>query len=172
MHCIWDSPAWQSLGTFTSTPHNLTFSYYIDWFNPFTNKIAGRVVSCGAIMMFCLNLPDEMQRMPKYTFFAGITPPLKEPTMITITAVSDPIVERLKGMWEGRIICTHQYPLGVQKQVRVLVAIGDLLAICKAMGFHGVASELHICSFCDLCKADLEDLRHHLWTLHKGEDVL
>ena len=30
MHSIWDSPAWRSLGSFTTTPGNLTFSYYID----------------------------------------------------------------------------------------------------------------------------------------------
>jgi len=57
MHDIWDSPAWQSLEGFTITHGNLTFSFFIDWFNPFTNKIAGKTVSCGAIMMFCLNLP-------------------------------------------------------------------------------------------------------------------
>jgi hypothetical protein len=46
MHTVWDSPAWQSLpGNFSTTPGNLTFSYYVDWFNPFTNKIAGKSAS-------------------------------------------------------------------------------------------------------------------------------
>ena len=77
MRTVWDSPAWQSLpGNFSTTPGNLTFSYYIDWFNPFTNKIAGKSASCGAIMLFCLNLPPDIQQLPKNTFFAGITPPL------------------------------------------------------------------------------------------------
>ncbi|KAJ7898166.1 hypothetical protein B0H14DRAFT_2332220, partial [Mycena olivaceomarginata] len=30
MSSIWDSPAWQSLGTYTSLPNNLVFSIYID----------------------------------------------------------------------------------------------------------------------------------------------
>jgi hypothetical protein len=75
MSSIWDSPAWRSLGSFTTTPGNLTFSYFIDWFNPLTNKIAGKIVSCGAIMMFCLNLPPDLRHLPENTFFAGITPP-------------------------------------------------------------------------------------------------
>ena len=95
MHSIWDSPAWPSLGTFSTTPGNLTFSCYIDWFNPLLNKTAGKTMSCGAIKLFCLNLPYELQHKPENTFFAEITPPPKEPTVTTITAVSDPIVKCL-----------------------------------------------------------------------------
>jgi hypothetical protein len=57
MRSVWDSPAWRSLGPFTTTAGNLTFSYYIDWFNPLTNKIAGKTVSCGAIMYVILSQP-------------------------------------------------------------------------------------------------------------------
>jgi hypothetical protein len=98
MHSIWDSPAWRSLRPFTMTPGNLTFSYYIDWFNPLTNKIAGKSVSCGAIMLFCLNLPYELQHLVENTFFAGITPGPKEPSPMTITAISDPIIDCLDTM--------------------------------------------------------------------------
>jgi hypothetical protein len=42
MCTIWDSPAWHSLGSFTTTRGNLTFAYFIDWFNPLLNKTAGR----------------------------------------------------------------------------------------------------------------------------------
>lgn len=103
MRSIWDSPAWCSLGTFTTTPGNLTFSYYVDWFNPLLNKTAGKTMSCGAIMLFCLNLPYELQHLVENTFFAGITPPPKEPTVTTITAISDPIVDRLQAMYHGVI---------------------------------------------------------------------
>lgn len=172
MRSIWDSPAWQSLeGHFSSTPGNLTFSYYIDWFNPFTNKISGKTVSCGAIMMFCLNLPPDMQYLPENTFFAGITPPPKEPDVITITAVTDPIIDQLRPMWEGRIVKTHRHPQGIRKRVAVLARIGDLLAMRKALGFAGVASH-HFCSFCKLLHEDKGDLDYLSWEPRSGSETL
>jgi hypothetical protein len=41
MNDIQDSPAWRDLQGFFQSPRNLIFGIYIDWFNPFTNKIAG-----------------------------------------------------------------------------------------------------------------------------------
>jgi hypothetical protein len=170
MHSIWDSPAWQSLGPFTTTPGNLTFSYYIDWFNPLTNKIAGKSVSCGAIIFFCLNLPYELQHLTENTFFAGITPGPREPTVTTITAVSDPIVDRFEVMWHGKTIKTHHYPGGTWKRAAILPAIGDLLAIRKALGFAGVRSH-HFCSFCDLHQANIDNLDSTSWKLRQGAKV-
>ena len=172
MCTIWDSPAWQSLpGNFSTTPGNLTFSYYIDWFNPFTNKIAGKSASCGGIMLFCLNLSPELQQLPENTFFAGITPPPKEPTMTTITAVADPIMDRLKPMWDGQLIKTYRHPLGIRKRAAILARIGDLLAMRKAMGFAGVASH-NFCSFCKLRHADIDDLDYLSWESRSGPEVL
>jgi hypothetical protein len=170
MHSVWDSPAWRSLGPFTTTPHNLTFSYYIDWFNPFTNKISGKSVSCGAIVMFCLNLPYELQQLPENIFFAGITPPPKEPNVTTITALSDPIVDHLEAMWHGQVIRTYQYPEGILKRAAVLAAIGDILAMRKALGFAGPASH-HFCSFCTLRRADMDNLDYKSYQLRVGVDV-
>lgn len=172
MKSVWDSPAWQSLpDSFSSTPGNLTFSYYIDWFNPFTNKIAGKSVSCGAIMMFCLNLPFDIQHLPENTFFAGITPPPKEPSMVTITAVADPIIDRLKPMWHGRLVKTNQHPEGIIKRVAILARLGDLLAIKKALGFAGVAAH-QFCSFCKLLHNNLDDLNYLSWEARTGPEVL
>lgn len=41
MHDIHDSPAWYSFRPFLQSCYHLVFAMYIDWFNPFTNKIAG-----------------------------------------------------------------------------------------------------------------------------------
>jgi len=171
MHSIWDSPAWKSLGNYTTTPHNLTFSYYIDWFNPFTNKIAGKTASCGAIMMFCLNLPHELQRLPENTFFAGITPPPKEPTSTTITAITDPIIDQFEAMWHGRVIRTYRHPGGIRKRAAILPGIGDLLAIRKAMGFAAVRSH-NFCSFCKLRYSEIGSLDYAKWQPRVGLEVL
>jgi len=174
MSSIWDSPAWLSLGSFTTTHGNLTFSYFIDWFNSLTNKIAGKSISCGVIMMCCLNLPYELQNLEEYTYFAGITPPPKEPTVITITALADPIVDHLETLWHGKVIQTHRHPDGTFKRVGVLPAIGDLLAMHKALGFAGIASTSHFCSFCKLPLAIRGDLDHRggHWIPRSGPEVL
>jgi hypothetical protein len=41
MHDMQDSPAWWGLGNYLQTQYHLVFVFYIDWFNHFTNKIAG-----------------------------------------------------------------------------------------------------------------------------------
>jgi hypothetical protein len=41
MHDIQDSPPWRGLGNYLRTWYHLVFAFYIVWFNPFTNKIAG-----------------------------------------------------------------------------------------------------------------------------------
>ncbi|TFK20878.1 hypothetical protein FA15DRAFT_707718 [Coprinopsis marcescibilis] len=158
MGSVWDSLAWHSLGSFTMMPGNLTFSYFIDWFNPFTNKIAGKTVLAGAIMFFCLNLPSHLQHHPEYMYFAGIMPPPKEPTMETITAVSDLIIDQFKCMWTGKNIKTCQHPHGTFKRVGVLAAVGNLLAIRKGFGFADVGSNAHFSSFCTLHKDNIEEL--------------
>jgi len=91
MYNIWNSLAWQSLEPFTTTKNNLTFSFFIYWFNPFTNKISGKTVSCGAIIIFCLNLPYHLRYQSENTYFAGISPPSYKPSVTTITALLDPI---------------------------------------------------------------------------------
>lgn len=163
MHCIWDSPAWRSLGDFTTTRGNLTFSYYIDWFNPLLNKTAGKTMSVGAIMLFCLNLPHELQHLVENTFFAGITPPPKEPTMTTINALTDPVIERLAVMYDGKTIRTNRSPEGKFTRVAILPFIADLLGIRKAGGFAGVSSH-NFCSFCTLRRADMDNLDPTSWT--------
>ena len=44
MHDVQDSPAWRDLTGHFSTPYHLVFGIYIDWFNPFNNKIAGKLL--------------------------------------------------------------------------------------------------------------------------------
>lgn len=46
---VWHSQMWQEFGDYTIHSGNLIFTFYIDWFNPFTNKLAGKKVSMGVI---------------------------------------------------------------------------------------------------------------------------
>jgi hypothetical protein len=171
MESIWDSPSWRSLGDFTTTPGNLTFSYYIDWFNPLTNKIAGKTASCGAIIASGLNLPYELQHLHENTYFVGITPPPHELSVVMITHLSDPVVDDLLAMWNGDTICTHNHPNGTTMHTGILPGIGDLLAIKKAFSFAGTQSH-NFCHFCKLHQILIDDTDWEAWALRNGGDVL
>jgi hypothetical protein len=169
MGCLWDSPAWQDLpGHFSTTPGNLTFSIYIDWFNPFTNKIAGKTVSAGIILATCLNIPYELRESLGATCHLGITPLPQEPSVTTINHLTSPIVTELEDLWEGITIPTFRHPEGIQRRVGILLAIADLLGIRKLLGYAAVNAR-KFCSFCDLDHNNLTD--QGIGQLRTGEDV-
>ncbi|KAJ7613441.1 hypothetical protein FB45DRAFT_266961 [Roridomyces roridus] len=136
MRDVQDSPAWNGLRHFLASKYHLVFSFYIDWFNPLTNKIAGPVVSCGAIVLYCLNLPVESRFLLENIFIFSLIPGPGEPDVWTIAHV---LIAFTKMMNEfgppGKIIPTRQNPLGVQVAVRILPLIADLQAIRKVAGY-------------------------------------
>ena len=92
-------------------------------------------------------------------------------SVTTITALLDPIVEQLQHFYYGQVIHTYRHQAGIIKRVVLLPAIGDLLTICKALGFTGVTSH-HFCSFYTLHKSDIENLDSGAWKLWKGTEVI
>jgi len=173
MGCLWDSPAWQDLpGQFSTTPGNLTFNIYIDWFNPFTNKIAGKTVSAGIILATCLNIPYELQESLGATCHLGITPLPREPSVTTINHLTSPIVSELEELWKGVMIPTFRHPEGIQKRIGILSAIADLLGMRKLLGYAAVNAQ-KFCSFCDLDhkKLGAVDQGIIIGQLRNGEDV-
>jgi hypothetical protein len=167
MEDIWDSPAWESLGDFCVTQGNLTFSYYMDWFNPFMNKIGGKHVSSGVIMMFCLNLPPELRHKPENVFVAGMTPPGKEPTVVTITNVANPVIKQLVPFYHGKIIPTFAHPQGETIKAGVLPLLGDAPAVRKAGGFAS-HSAMQVCSFCTCTLDNIDCLDCSMWMPRTG----
>jgi hypothetical protein len=90
MKDVQDSLGWRNLGNFLLSRYHLVFGFYIDWFNPLTNKITGMlfhcscflflqyikgpVVSCGAIVLYCLSLPIESRFLLENIFIVGLIP--------------------------------------------------------------------------------------------------
>ncbi|KAJ3911069.1 hypothetical protein F5877DRAFT_73462, partial [Lentinula edodes] len=99
MSDIQDSPAWQSLKGFLTSKYHLVFAVYIDWFNPYTNKIA------------------EIRFLPENVFIVGMMPAPHSPTIWTISHI---LVSFQRAIAEfdlpGKIIATHSHPGGIDLQ--------------------------------------------------------
>ncbi|KAF9012297.1 hypothetical protein BDZ89DRAFT_1094884 [Hymenopellis radicata] len=120
MRDVDDSPIWKSFQDYFRTRYNLIFGIYIDWFNPYTNKIGGKQVSCGAIVLYCMNLPIEVRFLPENVFIAGMTPIPSLPTAVTLSHIMSVIIEMISVFGpNGPNIPTYAYPT-------VVPTFGDL----------------------------------------------
>ncbi|KDQ34156.1 hypothetical protein PLEOSDRAFT_1033831, partial [Pleurotus ostreatus PC15] len=137
MRDIQDSPAWQSLRNFLQSPYHLIFGMYVDWFNPFTNKIAGKVASCGAIVLYCLSLPLEIRFLPENVYILGIMPGPHAPDTWTISHVLETVQTTIMEFdLPGKLLPTYSYPNGASVAARIIPLIADLQAIKKVAEVH------------------------------------
>ena len=74
------------------------FSVSVDFFNPLSNKQAGKKVSVGLITLVCLNLPPHLRYKPKNIFLAGIIPGPNEPRGTAINHFLRPLVNHFMKM--------------------------------------------------------------------------
>ena len=145
MSNVWDGSVWRNFvggadkkRKFTQQPGHLFFSLYVDWFNPFGNKVGHKSISVGAVILICLNIPLAERYKIENVFLFGIIPGPKEPKVEEINHILDPLVDEIKDLWEGVWFSeTSQFPQGREIFVGLFPLIGDLPAMRKVAGFSG-----------------------------------
>lgn len=135
------------------------------------NHIIGKVVSCGAIILYCLNLPIEVWFLLENIFIVGMIPGIGIPDVWTISHVLDSFVKAMnKFRAPGKRLPTHRHPESVPVQSRVLPLLADLGAIRKVAGFMAHNAIL-FCSFCLVIIDNIDDLNYASWTYRDGATV-
>ena len=125
------------------------FSLCVDFFNPLSNKQAGKKMSVGLISLVCLNLPPELRYKPENMFLAGVIPGPHEPPLNTLNHYLTPLVDDLLDFWNPgvRFTRTEVYRWGRLVRCALVCVVCDLPAARKTAGF-AASSHNHFCAIC------------------------
>ncbi|MBW0473782.1 hypothetical protein O181_013497 [Austropuccinia psidii MF-1] len=165
----WKKLQWTKHNGNESSRICLTFSLFIDWFNPRGNKQAGKQESMGLILLTCLNLPPKLRHKPAYSLVFGIIPGPNSPNTVTISNILKHLVAQLLELKDGVHIPTFLYPDGKYIYLQLLPLIGDLVAVHKASGVASHSAN-HFCPWCTAQLPDLQLMRQG--EMRNGLDIL
>jgi hypothetical protein len=146
------------------TELRLVWSLSADWYNPRSNKAAGKVVSSGAIAMICLSLPPELRYLEENVYLAGVIPGPKEPAVdatnhFVTPLINDLLVSYKRGVRYSR---THLHPAGRISRSAVVPVIADTMASKKVTGNCGHGAT-YFCSRCRLPRNAIDNLDPKTW---------
>jgi hypothetical protein len=149
------------------------FSLSVDFFNPFTNKQAGKKVSVGVISLVCLNLPPSMRYKPENMFLAGVIPGPNEPPLTALNHYLTPLMDEMLAFWEPgiKLSKTYNYPMGRLVLCALVAVICDLIAAKKIAGFTSATHE-HFCAVCHCTRSKhtYGDTDHQSWKRRTNEE--
>ena len=142
----------------------LVWAICADWYNPHSNKAAGKSVSSGLLAMVCLSLPVHMRLLEEFVYLAGNIPGPQEPSVDAVNPFLKPLMHDLcvsysPGVYLSR---TYEYPMGRECQSAAVPEISDTPASKKITG-HCSHSATYFCSHCRLTRSNLHDLNIAMW---------
>lgn len=144
----------------------LVWSLSVDWFNPFTNRAAGKAMSTGSIVMALLNLPPSLRIQQQNFYLHAIIPGPKEPSVEQINHFLSPLVHQLnsnyhRGAWFSQSAENRQK--GRTSRSMVVVTVSDLPASRKIHGQGSHSCNVFLCAFCELNGKNITNLDRTSW---------
>ncbi|KAL5499154.1 hypothetical protein ACEPAH_1672 [Sanghuangporus vaninii] len=138
----------------------LMFSLNVNFFNKEGARSSAASVSCGAMTLACLNLPEDIRYKDENMFLAGIIPGPKEPKPAEINHYLSPLVKEFLTLWDPgiRFSQTASTQHGRLARAAIALVVCDLPAARKVAGLYSFHSRDFLCSSCLCPKSAMGDV--------------